>query len=570
MLNSTEKFYDQTIKKIASSYELDPNDISFEIKVVCFFNIIKTKYNLNSIDYSSKEAFDKSIDENCIKISNNYPKLVELFKGIEIYINFKCSKALNEVDKSLDNEDENIKIDLFEYYENYCSHSKNKSLANTQLAKAALCITKNSNFSLILNTLSNNNRFLSECAKYYTNSELYGYDVDYLTVLISKMHSFIIEDSFSQNGILDYSPKNKYDAVYFEYPLDSDYKNEINNSKATKYGWDFIYEAINSTSKEGTTIVLVPVGLLTSSQEREKRKEILDKGILNEIIYMPSGICCNTNVSLAFMIFSQRYKSNSVRMVNATDCVLKTKGALKQIDLFEFDSLITHNDATRIQPVDYQKIEENNYNLSFYTYSFFKTKFENSIKIKDFAEILSGFQYTSKTVLELEPNKGNVSVARISNIDNGGLDYDNLLSINIEESKIKKYLLQENDIIISAKGTSDKVALIQNIEDRKIIPYNNLLVIRITNYKVMPIYLYAFLNSKTGKQLLKTLESGSVIKNINKNSLLELDVPYIDNLEQEIIGVRYNLLKNEIANEKKKLDEMIDKLNSVFEDATGI
>ena len=69
---------------------------------------------------------------------------------------------------------------------------------------------------------------------------------------------------------------------------------------------------------------------------------------------------------------------------------------------------------------------------------------------------------------------------------------------------------------------------------------------------------------------LKTVESGSVIKNINKGSLLELEVPYFDIDTQETIANRYILLKKEIIKEKEKLTNMENKLNSIFEEEAGV
>ena len=184
--------------------------------------------------------------------------------------------------------------------------------------------------------------------------------------------------------------------------------------------------------------------------------------------------------------------------------------------------------------------------------------------------MFSGYQYTSKNLTELNPGKGNISIVKISNLINGSIDYSSMISANIDEAKAEKYLLHENDILLSSKGTMIKGVVVKNIGEQKIIPHNNLLVIRITDNEVNPIYVCNYLNSKTGQLFLKTIQTGGIIININRTRLMDLPIPIVDKDSQEIIATRYLIMKEKVVELQTQLDLAIDKLNSIYDDELGV
>lgn len=577
-----KNFYEEHINKTVISDGISPMEINFEIKVVCFFNAIRKKYSyLKAVDYSGKANFKKTIDANIELVGSDH-SLAEVFKEIREFDRFHYSEIFNEIDSLLDNETDEFNSELFDCAdENSLFYSRGESSTCSQLIKSVLCLISDHEFKNVLDLCSGEGRFLNEFSKAHQNAKLYGYEVNSLSILISKMRLLMNDKEIciTQLDVLGTSLGETYDLVFANYPIGFYYSAKVledkNNivdysSKTSRSDWNFIFKAINSTNIDGKTAVIAPAGVLSNLPEKNKRKQIIDKGLLEEIVFLPAGINRYTGVAYVILVFSQNIKHESVKFVDARECILNTKGALKQIDFKEFSNFIKSNNNEYVKDVTYDEIIKYNYNLGAFPQEGPAISFEKTIKLKDFANVFTGFQYTSKNMVELDPGKGNVSIARIANMNDGDLNYDELISINADEQKIENYYLKENDIILSSKGTTDKVAIIKDIGDKKIIPYNNLLVIRIIDNKINPVYLYSFLNSVTGKMFLKTVESGSVIKNINKGSLLELEVPYFDIDTQETIANRFILLKKEIIKEKEKLTNMENKLNSIFEEEAGV
>ena len=91
-------------------------------------------------------------------------------------------------------------------------------------------------------------------------------------------------------------------------------------------------------------------------------------------------------------------------------------------------------------------------------------------------------------IKELESENGEFEVLMISDIEDGQIS-DNLTKIDVKDNKYDRYLVKENDLIISSKGTRIKIAVVGDIGERKIIANGNLIVLRLDTTKINPLYL---------------------------------------------------------------------------------
>ena len=314
----------------------------------------------------------------------------------------------------------------------------------------------------------------------------------------------------------------------------------------------------------------MPIGALSTSASRESRNEIINNKMLEKVILMPDGTYPSTNVQYVIMVFS--YNNEKVEFIDASECYKRERFArLYEVDEVAFANLLQSKESEKKTFASYEEIDNNDGNLEpkIYFNRISDIKLTNPKTIGDIAEVFTGFQYTSKNVKEADPGKGNISVLKINNIDDGHIDYEKLTSIDIEEDKVKKYLLKENDIVLTSKGVGLNFAVITDIKDRKVIPFNNLMVIRITSDEVDPVYLCNFFMSTTGRLILETLQTGSIINNISRKSIMEMNVPVLDLDTQETIANRYLMLRESIHEEKKKLNDMLMKMNMIYDDEVG-
>lgn len=435
-------------------------------------------------------------------------------------------------------------------------------------------------YNNILDLCSGEGTFLSEIANENHDANMSGCEISYIDNLSCKMRLFVngVKANLKNCDVLKTNINDRYDLVFADYPWslrinEDPVVNEkdilVYKRNRTRSDWNFIYKAMNLTSEDGIAVAIAPTGVLYNTPDSLSREEVVKKGLLNTIIRMPAGSYPTTVVSYVIMVFSKG--NEKVRLIDAKECLLNSKSANKKIDIEKIKNIINNNDSEYVMFVNNEEIASKKYNLNLDQYFNDVSDIDliNPKPLKEIANVLGGYQYTSRKIEELNPGEGNVSVVKISNIDNGEIDFDGLTSIDVEEDKIAKYLLKENDILISTKGTAIKIGLVTNIGDKKLIPYNNLQVIRITSDEVNPIYVCNYLNSETGQQFLKSIQTGSVIININKLDLLNILVPVLDMDTQETIANRYLIIRNNIKELKEKLSTLEEKLNSIYDDEVG-
>lgn len=575
---SVESVAWRMFNKLRGKYAVD--EISLNIKIMCFLNMISGyKLNFDNIDYSTQEGFNNEIYRN-VELIQNDSNLVDILLIIVKMGAFRFDPILNEINEDIKKLTNEERIQLFNYSKNSKSdilRSGNFS-TNKKLANAVLELVDLDQCESVLDITSGEGTFLEECFKRNHSLRLNGYEFNAVAYIVSRMRLALISNKacIHEYNVLCEEFENEYDFVFSDSPwrmrvnnAPAKDKNMVVNYQTNKKNadWYFIFKSINAMKETGKAIAIVPQGVLFSALDKASRKEIIDKKMLEKIILMPMGSYPGTVASYVIMVFS--YNNDQVELIDASDCYERDRN--KEVDNGRFSELVHSKNSDKIISVGTDTIKKNDYNLELKLYfnKINDIKLINPKRIGDVAEVISGFQYLSRNVPELEPNEGNVSVLKITNIDDGYIDYDQLCSLDIDEQKINKYLLQENDIVMTARGTAFKFAVIGDLEGRKVVPHNNLIVIRVTSKEVNALYLCNFLMSRTGQLLLESLQSGQALMTIRKPSLEKMEIPVVDLDTQETIANRYLILKDSINEEKKKLQSLMLKMNSIYDDEVG-
>lgn len=123
------------------------------------------------------------------------------------------------------------------------------------------------------------------------------------------------------------------------------------------------------------------------------------------------------------------------------------------------------------------------------------------------------------------------SYIRVSDMKRFFISYTSVKQVELENLP-KKIILQENDILISRKGTPGISAITSKQDLNNVIGTEAILVRINKNYD--PYYLVAFLNSKFFFEQVVNNLSGTVAPGINHSSLKKLKILYDDNLVKSI------------------------------------
>lgn len=175
----------------------------------------------------------------------------------------------------------------------------------------------------------------------------------------------------------------------------------------------------------------------------------------------------------------------------------------------------------------------------------FKESEVPKVKLKDVAEIFRG-----KSVMKKDLQPGKIHVLNISNIEDGHIIFDGMDTIDEEERKIRRYELQENDLVVTCRGTINKVA-VYHASKKFVIASANIIVIRFKE-NVNSTFVKIFMESPVGTTIIRSFQRGTTVMNINPKDIGEMEVPIAK------IGVQ-NQIVDEYLNENKLYIDTIKK-----------
>ncbi|MFN8672762.1 MAG: restriction endonuclease subunit S [Candidatus Sericytochromatia bacterium] len=155
-------------------------------------------------------------------------------------------------------------------------------------------------------------------------------------------------------------------------------------------------------------------------------------------------------------------------------------------------------------------------------------------------------------------NEGLVPVIRMGNLQNGKIDWSDLV-YSSDESEVKKYSLNKNDVLFNRTNSPELVGKTSIYKGEMPAIYAGYLI-KIINYKELDSdFLNFFLNSHIAKEYCwKAKTDGVSQSNINAQKLAKFEIPLPPTEEQkEIVRIVENLLKIE--------DEALEKIESMEE-----
>ena len=175
-------------------------------------------------------------------------------------------------------------------------------------------------------------------------------------------------------------------------------------------------------------------------------------------------------------------------------------------------------------------------------------------KLGDFSNIRYG--YTEKASSEpIGPR-----FLRITDIKNGGVNWDEVPYCRITDEDFSKYQLEKGDIVFARTGaTTGKSFLITESPDSVFASY--LIRVQITDSAILPEFVYLYFQSASYWDMVNAGISGSAQGGFNASKLSELTIPIPPIEEQQRI---VSILDEALKNSKSMLDECRKKLlNSV-------
>ena len=177
------------------------------------------------------------------------------------------------------------------------------------------------------------------------------------------------------------------------------------------------------------------------------------------------------------------------------------------------------------------------------------------VKLGEVCEILNGFAFKSL----LYVNEG-IRIIRITNVQKGYIEDSDPKYYPIEyTNSIEKYILKENDLLMSLTGNVGRVGLIS----KTMLPAalnQRVACLRTIDSLISKEYVFQFLNSDLFEQSAIRSSNGVAQKNLSTDWLKKVEITYPSVEQQELITSTLNLIERLICCRKKqniKFNELV-------------
>lgn len=407
-------------------------------------------------------------------------------------------------------------------------------------------------------------------------NQTYAIDLEIRLKELKTKATNIFEVDCLRNPLFDKDGyKSKYDIVFSNYPFalradretyskfDLVFKDgyNFNGHFINNADWLYISLILNYLNENGRGYAVSTLGVLFRTPEKKFREELLLNKKLLAIIELPGNLFNFTAIPTCLMIFGKN-SNHKIKMVNGKEIAIKGRRK-SEINVDELWKIINGNSDIS-KEIDYEEIINNDYNLLPSKYlSTSNYKLKNPTPLKSVVEeTFRGYQITADELDKMivrESEDFDCELLTLSDISEFGVINSQLKKLRIDGKDLKRYFLKDNDILVSSKSTKIKVSLYKQRTRNNVLVTGSIIVIR-TNQKIInPGYLALFLQSGVGKELMQSIQSGSVIFNINNSSLEKMNIPFIPFEEQNSLFDEYMVNEEMILNHEKNIKTLREK-----------
>lgn len=290
---------------------------------------------------------------------------------------------------------------------------------------------------------------------------------------------------------------------------------------------------------DGKVYATVVSSVLSTNLDREIRQLLIDKGLLEMVIYLPQGAWSNTLVTSALLVIDTNGGHDSVRLVDLekSSYVKKQGRGFNITDVDQLFEAITDNtDYPGMLNIDKQRIVAEDYVLTSQKFLISQVgqQIDELIANKPTKPLKALVEFERSLPIRARDEEGNTKVFEVS-VSDLNSDYIDKVDkqINISSDMLfdaRKNFLRPNDIVLSIKGVTGKVALIPEtvpgVGEGGWVVSGMCSILRVQEDSgISPEVLFAYLRSQIGQELLNRLAAGNTsLRNIPIQELKQLPV----------------------------------------------
>ena len=341
--------------------------------------------------------------------------------------------------------------------------------------------------------------------------------------------------------------------------------------------WAFIEHGISSLKKNGKLVSSIQNGsLIRELPDGIIRQNLVKHDLVEAVIQLPALPSNISALKSSILIINKdkpEARKGSVLMVSISREMLDRKRLETSLVSLALDTYARWKEVDNLSRiVSFSEMETHRFSLlpSVYVMEIPSSREAASliraisrlpgIRIGEIAGVSSG---TDKGRLKTTTEKAGalkVHLLKISDIEGDGeLNLEKAETIYVEDAQeVERIRLYPDDVVLSAKGTIDKIAQVGEYGEGMILAMGaNLLRIRVDPGKYPARALYELLNSEYGKSMLSQISTGTMIRGLSVRNVENIKVPKVDEKRFLEYSKTSEKLRREINDLKAKIADLV-------------
>lgn len=319
-----------------------------------------------------------------------------------------------------------------------------------------------------------------------------------------------------------------------------------------------VQHCIRATKQGGRLGIIVPEGFLFDKKYQKTREFVLNKSELQSVISLPQGCFLPYTGVKTDIILLKNVKRNSKQSHYYYYDVKNDGYSLNnhRVNLEGDNDLEILLSKRNIQQIEMEKVKNNYFNFVGSNY-INNVEYSSIYELRKFEEVIDLLRGTFGSNLKKEffVKKG-FKVYEQRNVLNNDFSIGEHYIDDDRFEMLKKFEIQENDILITCAGTLGKTAIVPKEHERGII--NSVLMrLRIKNNQLLPQYLKSLLESDIIQNELTIKSLGTSIRNMRSvKEIRQLLIPVPSMEEQKEIIKELEKTQEKINEHDQKIQEL--------------
>jgi type I restriction enzyme M protein len=354
----------------------------------------------------------------------------------------------------------------------------------------------------------------------------YGQEIIHKTWIIGKLRLLVHKKkniNFNKEDSVWYWPQNiKFDAIISNPPLEQSIDKELSefkyNSLQITVDQVLITEGIKSLKEGGQLVTILPTSFFINENYYSLRKKLVNDGLIQSVISLPSGLLFNTGISLSILILQK--KTNKHTQVHFFDgSNYKKKLYNSRNYTLDYEKLLNdyRSESKMFKAVFETEIIQNDYLLNVNRYVYDEPDFAGNDNIYSLNTLLTLIKNKKETIRE---GKFVRTKDLKDDIFNSKIDIKSLKKVN---NNIRFNYIEKNAVIFN---TNSKIFSPNYIEltNERIYLSKELEAFEIDENLILPEYLIYEFSKEYVKSQLYRYRIGAFISKISIENLLKIKI----------------------------------------------